>query len=278
MNLTTELAVLWPGEPQQSTIGAQLEWLEQCEPFFRLESSHIGIPLNEWMDSAFPATIATFCDDIDTRKAVGASLWLKSFSAHLLTGMAALRLKFARVPCITVSQISLEVSSKGKLQRVAIDEDAKFFCLADDVMADSPLAIVVASEQRLDQQFALILQQLGDYLAPYYKHENVSRNLFWGHWGYAVGLSFQKLTQHGSESTLLETLQPEADRWLKSLLPNTANLNSVKVATREPVAIYYIRRETCCLKYKLDGKKNCATCQLIDPEEQLIRYQSKIPE
>lgn len=278
MNLTTELAVLWPGKPQQSTIGAQLEWLLQREPFFRLESGFVGLPLDEWMETEFSAAIATFCDDVHTRKAVGASLWLKSFSAHLITGMAALRLKFTRVPCITVGQISLEVSPKGKLLRVAIDEGAAFYCLADDVMAHSPLAIVVASEQMLDQQFALILQRLGDYLAPYYKRENVNRNLFWGNWGYAVGLLFQKLTQHGCDSVLLERLQSEADRWLKRLLPNTASLNSVKVASRSPVAIYYIRRETCCLKYKLDGKKNCATCQLIDPVEQLAIYQSKIPE
>ncbi|MGF1688973.1 (2Fe-2S)-binding protein [Photobacterium japonica] len=276
MNISTDMGPLWPGQPDTSSLHAQLDWLTQCEPFFRLQTGQQGDTLAEWLDNRCSQVIALFCQDIQTQRAVGASMWLKGFSAHLLSGMAALRLKFQRVMHFDVHTINLLLSPKGKVKAVSITDDAPFYCLATDPLAGSPLARVVASEAALDAQFSALLVALGQYMAPYFKIQKVSRTLFWGHWGYAVGLVFQKLTQNGADSVLLETLQPNADRWLQSLLPATATLNAIKVASQAPMAVYYVRRETCCLKYKLDGKKHCSTCQLTDPEEQRRRYQAKL--
>ncbi|KLV02483.1 hypothetical protein ABT58_02925 [Photobacterium aphoticum] len=268
---------LWPGSPADMSVNAQLRWLHEREPFFRLQSGQHGKPLITWLDTEYSQTLAVFRDDLQTRQAVGASMWLKGFSAHLLTGLAALRLKFQRVLHFDAHAVFLTLSATGKVKVVSIDDNAPFYCLATDPLASSPLARVVESEAALDQQFSRMLVELGEVMAPYLKTEKVNRTLFWGHWGYALGLVFQKLTQDGADSVLLEQIQPLADRWLQSLLPDWASLNAVKVASRAPMAVYYIRRETCCLKYKLDGKKKCSTCQLTDPIEQLQRYQSKVP-
>lgn len=277
MTLSAELAPFWLGEPVHPTLESQLDWLFQREPFFRLQYGEVGQPLPEWMEAHIDTTIQSFSQDVDTRQAVGASLWLKSFTAHLCSGLAALRLKFNRVPMLSLEQISLEVAPNGKLKRVGIPKGCAFFCLEDDPLANSLHAKVVESEQELDQKLSHFVQELGQSIAPQFKGQKVNTPQFWGALGYALGLVFQKLTQHGCDRTLIERLQPKTDAWLAGILPDFAELNSVKAASLENVGIYYIRRETCCLKYKLDGKKNCATCQQREPDEQLALYQSKVP-
>ncbi|WEM45410.1 (2Fe-2S)-binding protein (plasmid) [Photobacterium sp. DA100] len=277
MNFSAELAPIWLGEPTQPTIDSQLDWLFNREPFFRLQYGDVGQPLTEWMESELEKTIDLFSLDVGARQAVGASLWLKSFTAHLISGLAALRLKFNRVPLVSIEQISLDVAENGKLKRVGIASNCPFLCLVDDPLAHEPSATVVESEQALDQHLSGLIIEVGQYLAPRFKQQKVNTPQFWGAVGYAAGLVFQKLTQHGCDRALIEQLQPKADQWLAGLLPNFSELNRVKAASQGEVSIYYIRRETCCLKYKLDGKKHCATCQQREPEAQLALYQSKVP-
>ena len=277
MTLSADLAPIWLGEPAQPTLESQLEWLYHREPFFRLQYGQVGINLPEWTEEQIETTINAFSQDVDTRQAVGASLWLKSFTAHLFSGLAALRLKFNRVLMPTLEQISLDVAGNGKLKRVGIVENCTFYCLAGDPLASLPQAQVVESEQALDQALSDFVIETGQYLAPKFKQQKVNTPQYWGAIGYALGLVFQKLTQHGCDKELIENLEPKVDAWLASLLPHYAELNSVKAATQGGVSVYYIRRETCCLKYKLDGKKNCATCQQREPEAQLALYQSKVP-
>ncbi|MGR5142221.1 (2Fe-2S)-binding protein [Photobacterium sp. DNB23_23_1] len=276
MTLSAQLAPFWLAEPTQPTLESQLDWLFQRESFFRLQYGDVGQPLSEWIDRHIDTTIQIFSQDVDTRQAVGASLWLKSFTAHLCSGLAALRLKFNRVPMLTFEQISLDVAMNGKLKRVGIAKGSSFYCLDDDPLAHSQQARVVESEQALDEKLAHFLRELGRVLAPQFKAQKVNTPQFWGAIGYALGLVFQKLTQHGFDRALIESVQPKADTWLAGILPEFADLNSVKAASEGKVGIYYIRRETCCLKYKLDGKKNCATCQQREPAEQLALYQSKV--
>ncbi|PSU35828.1 (2Fe-2S)-binding protein [Photobacterium lutimaris] len=277
MTLSADLAPFWLGEPTQPTLESQLDWLFQCEPFFRLQYGEVGQPLSEWIGKHLDTTIQAFSQDVDTRQAVGASLWLKSFTAHLCSGLAALRLKFNRVPVLSIDFISLDVATNGKLKRVGIPTESSFFCLEEDPLAHSSQARVVESEQALDQHLSDLVIAIGQYLAPQFKEQKVNTPQFWGAIGYALGLVFQKLTQHGHDKALIDRLQPKADAWLAVILPDYAELNRVKAASQGKVGIYYIRRETCCLKYKLDGKKNCATCQQREPAEQLALYQSKVP-
>ena len=126
--------------PVHQSLESQLEWLYQREPFFRLRFDRVGVSLPGWMESQLDKTIEAFSQDIDTRKAVGASLWLKSFTAHLFTGMAALRLKFKRVPTPSLDQITLDVAENGKLKQVGISASSAFLCLPDDPLAQSSLA------------------------------------------------------------------------------------------------------------------------------------------
>ncbi|MDV5167859.1 (2Fe-2S)-binding protein [Photobacterium rosenbergii] len=277
MTLSAALAPIWLGEPAQHTFESQLDWLYEREPFFRLNYGRVGTPLTQWAEGDIEATINVFAQDVDTRQAVGASLWLKSFTAHLFSGLAALRLKFNRVLMPTLEQISLDVADNGKLKRVGIAENCSFYCLAGDPLAHLTQAQVVESEQALDQALSDFVTEAGQYLAPKFKQQKVNTPQYWGAIGYALGLVFQKLTQHGCDKELIERLEPEVDAWLANLLPEFAELNSVKVASQGNMSIYYIRRETCCLKYKLDGKKNCATCQQRDKDEQRTLYQSKVP-
>ena len=277
MTLSADLAPIWLGGPAQATLESQLEWLYQREPFFRLQYGSVGVLLPTWFENGIEETINTFSLDIDAKPAVGASLWLKSFTAHLFSGLAALRLKFNRVLVPRFEQISLDVADNGKLKRVGVATDCTFYCLANDPLAYTAQAKVVNSEQDLDQALTDLVRVIGQYLAPTFKQLKVNTPQFWGAIGYALGLVFQKLTQHGIDSELSEKVQPVADAWLKSVLPDYAELNRVKTATQGNIGIFYIRRETCCLKYKLDGKKNCATCQKREPLAQHELYQSKVP-
>ncbi|PSW15589.1 hypothetical protein C9J01_00805 [Photobacterium rosenbergii] len=277
MTLSTDLAPIWLGEPAQPTLESQLEWLYQREPFFRLQYGQVGTCLPGWAEQHLESTVMAFSQDVDTRLAVGASLWLKSFTAHLFSGLAALRLKFNRVLMPTLEQISLDVAENGKLKRVGIAKDVTFYCLADDPLACTSQANVVESEQALDRMLSDFVIEVGHYLADKFKQQKVNTPQYWGAIGYALGLVFQKLTQHGCDKALIERLTPKADVWLATLLPKYAELNSVKAATQDNMSINYIRRETCCMKYKLDGKKHCATCQQREPEAQLALYQSKVP-
>ncbi|WP_053062545.1 (2Fe-2S)-binding protein [Photobacterium aquae] len=277
MTVSQYMADLWPGQPVQNTLAAQFDWLHQCLPFLRLQTAGGGASLSQWIPSKLDPAIESFCNAKDVRHSVGASLWLKSFNAHLFTGLAALRLKFNRVPALTEDAIIVDINAEGKVKQLSILDSQPFYCLADDSMAEEPQALVVANEAELDRCLAEILTGLLSYLEPEFKRNNIGRQLFVGSVGYALGTVFAKLTEKGYDRDQLARLLPVADNWLKTVLPAAATLNTVTQATQCNRAIYYVRRETCCLKYKLAGKKNCGTCQLTDAAEQLASYQTKVP-
>ena len=133
-------------------------------------------------------------------------------------------------------------------------------------------AMQVESELALDEKLAQVITTLSEPLVPLYKKQKVSPKVFWGNALYACDLAFSKLAHQPLANDRLELDVQAASKWQQNLFnavtPKGGELNAVKKVTFNGFQKLYVRRETCCLKYKIEGKEKCSTCNLHDSEIQ----------
>ncbi|MGF1762004.1 (2Fe-2S)-binding protein [Aliivibrio kagoshimensis] len=281
MHITEQLASLWPGSSQDPSLHSQLQWLNQHHKFFRfsIASDHTqDESFDTWFASSFDPTLEQFGSMMEARPALAASLWQKSLNAHLFTGLTALRLKFNRVPQLSVSNTHIAIDKSYKVKQISTEETTPFYCLSNDPLASNPISIVVSDQQELDKKFADVIRYFGIRFEPLFRGHKVNSKLFWGNLSFAITLTFMRLTEKGITISDANKIKSLAQEWYQQLLPETADLNIIEQVDNQTLSILYVRRDTCCLKYKLEGKGNCGTCGLVDKQQQDKIYTDKIPQ
>ncbi len=281
MHFSDHLSSLWnqtkQKEPDNHSIQVQLDWLHSFHDFFRLSvANDKGENAEQWFGNSLTPTIQAFADSFQTKPAIAASLWQKGLNAHLITGLIGLRLKFHRVPKLTTQDIRIKVDEKkGKLKAVYLASDLAFYGLASDPLADDLSCEVVDSHQELDKQLADLLRQIGIRLEPLFRKEKLPSQRFWGGMAYSVPLFLMKTTEKAPKLAYAEQIVDLANQWYRQLLPEMAEFLTIHGFNNEERAVLYIKRNTCCLKYKLKGKSKCSTCHLRDQEEVDQKFEKK---
>ncbi|MBL4828552.1 MAG: (2Fe-2S)-binding protein [Aliivibrio sp.] len=281
MHITEQLASLWPGTSENTSLQSQLHWLNQHHEFFRFSIANENTPdesFEMWFASSFDQTLDKFGTIMEARPALAASLWQKSLNAHLFTGLTALRLKFNRVPQLTVSNSRISTDMSQKVKQISTDASTPFYCLSSDPLAEDSISIVVADQHELDKKFADVIRHFGIRFEPLFRGHKVNSKLFWGNLSFAITLTFMRLTEKGITIETANAIKASAQQWYQQLLPETAELNVIEQVDNKKRSILYVRRDTCCLKYKLEGKGNCGTCGLVDKQQQDEIYINKIPQ
>lgn len=261
--------VALPENVKTLSISDQQAILNRHEPFFRLRfvEQPTGIKASEWFEREFPAVVQDYADSIEAKLPFAVPIWQKVFNAILLTSLVGHRVVFDRVLQLTLDDLYLTIGEDHRVASIEVSSATPFFALESD--SD---AMQVESELALDEKLAQVITTLSEPLVPLYKKQKVSPKVFWGNALYAADLAFSKLAHQPLANDRLELDVQAASKWQQNLFnavtPKGGELNAVKKVTFNGFQKLYVRRETCCLKYKIEGKEKCSTCNLHDSEIQ----------
>jgi hypothetical protein len=184
-----------------------------------------------------------------------------------------------RVPDLAASNTMLRFDASGRLVGSA-PLTARFAALPDDASAVvDPAAEIVANDDALfgwararlfDGHLALLVEALHD-LAP------VGRRLLWGNVAAAIAGGFAALTALGGRPFDPEHVRPEAARLLDVPGSPTEGLAELFAVTHDGVTRLFVRRETCCLRYRLpDAPATCLSCRLLPEGERRQRIDLRL--
>ena len=261
--------VALPENVKTLSITEQQAILNRHEPFFRLRfvEQPKGIKASEWFERDFPAVVQDYADSIEAKLPFAVPIWQKVFNAILLTSLVGHRVVFDRVLQLTLDDLYLTIGEDHRVASIEMSSAAPFFALESD--SD---AMQVESELALDEKLAQVITTLSEPLVPLYKKQKVSPKVFWGNALYACDLAFSKLAHQPLADDTVELDVKATSKWQQNLFnavtPKGGELNAVKKVTFNGFQKVYVRRETCCLKYKIEGKEKCSTCNLHDLEIQ----------
>lgn len=261
--------VALPENAKALSITEQQAILNRHEPFFRLRfvEQPKGIKASEWFEREFPAVVQDYANSIEAKLPFAVPIWQKVFNAILLTSLVGHRVVFDRVLQLTLDDLYLTIGEDHRVASIEVSSATPFFALESD--SD---AMQVESELALDEKLAQVITRLSEPLVPLYKKQKVSPKVFWGNALYACDLAFSKLAYQPLANDMVELDVQAASKWQQNLFnavtPKGGELNAVKKVTFNGFQKLYVRRETCCLKYKIEGKEKCSTCNLHDSEIQ----------
>lgn len=268
-----------PEDAQQLSITEQQAILHQHEPFFRLGFTEQpkGIKASDWFETEFPAVVQAYADAIGAKLPFAVPIWQKVFNAILFTSLVAHRIVFNRVIALSLDDIYLSIGEDHRVAAIEVLDSAPFYSLNSD---DCPNAKLVDSEQWLDQKLSEVIVKLSEPLVTVYKQQKVSSKVFWGNTFYACDLVFSKLAHQPCSKSVMNLDERGVSEWQQTLfnavIAKGGELNSVKKVTFNGFQKIYIRRETCCLKYKIEGKEKCSTCNLHDSAAQEMIMRNKL--
>ena len=287
MHISAQLQPLWRSKQSPDSchsLREQLAWLHDADDNFKLKAINKDklddkhLPLNEWLPANLTSAIELFAKKTEVNHNVAASMWLKSFNNQFFTSLTALRLKFNRVPIIQFNDIFISTPNGEKIKSLQINNNCPFVCLATDLLASKDQATVVSNQEQLDDAFTHLIQQIGGGLSVLFEKERLKHRPFWGSISLAISVFFMRLTEKGLSAELAKQIAPNAQLWLTEIMPTIGkDLAHIHVAEKDQRAILYVQRETCCLKYKIEGKKNCATCHLLSDEDRIKKNTKRIP-
>ncbi|ANP66877.1 MULTISPECIES: (2Fe-2S)-binding protein [Vibrio] len=261
--------VALPENVKTLTIAEQQALLNRHEPFFRLRfvEQPKGIKASEWFEREFPAVVQDYANSIEAKLPFAVPIWQKVFNAILLTSLVGHRVVFDRVLQLTLDDLYLTIGEDHRVASIEVSSATLFFSLESDNEA-----MQVESELALDEKLAQVIKTLSEPLVPLYKKQKVSPKVFWGNALYACDLAFSKLAHQPLANDTLDLDVQAASKWQQNLFnavtPKGGELNAVKKVIFNGFQKLYVRRETCCLKYKIEGKEKCSTCNLHDSEIQ----------
>ncbi|MDK9735739.1 (2Fe-2S)-binding protein [Vibrio sp. D404a] len=256
-----------PQDANTLTLKQQQAILHKHEPFLRLTvTSHpVGIKGRDWFETEFSETLHAYAESLEAKLPFSTPVWHKTFNAILFSSLVAMRVVFNRVPKLSLDNIYISVADDHRIDKVEILDSTPYFSLDDS-------GEKVASQEALDDKLVETILALSTSLSDKFKKHKVNPRVFWGNILYACNISFSKLANQPLDEKTHLIDEMVVSEWQQNLyskvLPKGGELNEIKKVTFNGFQKIYTRRETCCLKYKLDGKDKCATCNLHDEKTQ----------
>tara|TARA_Y100000588_G_scaffold57111_1_gene55007 strand:+ start:7679 stop:8542 length:864 start_codon:yes stop_codon:yes gene_type:complete len=264
-----------PQDANTLTLKQQQAILHKHEPFLRLTvTSHpVGTKGRDWFETEFSETLHAYAESLEAKLPFSTQVWHKTFNAILFSSLVAMRVVFNRVPKLSLDNIYISVADDHRIDKVEILDSTPYFSLDDS-------GEKVASQEALDDKLVETILALSASLSDKFKKHKVNPRVFWGNILYACNISFSKLANQPLDEKKHLIDETVVSQWQHNLyskvLPKGGELNEIKKVTFNGFQKIYTRRETCCLKYKLDGKNKCATCNLHDEETQQLLMLDKL--
>ena len=254
------IASLWPVVEPVSSMAEALAQLSVQDKRHELQ----GLPANktslyDWLNQHLPPLMALHARMTGLKVAVCASLWHKQLVDLLFPTLVALRWQFGYVPSLSRNAIGLEIEENGRITTISIAGSG--FCSNDDI--------------ELDQRLATLLRDFGELFTGLFVEQSVNGKRFWGNLGNALAQGF---TRQGVQvkPERATALAEHINLWMQQIMPEFAKLTEVRAVADSATGTLYVRRHTCCLKYKLNRARMCKTCILVDEQEQYDHYRQAL--
>jgi hypothetical protein len=206
--------------------------------------------------------------------AVAASLLCQAWAVNVTRAAIACLVAVRRMPDVSSSNTILLIDRDGRPAGATL-VSPRFAALAgDEEAASDPLAELVADDDELfawtrarlfDGHFAPLVEALHD-LVP------VGRRLLWGNVAAATAGGFAALSTLDHYPFDPEHLLPEAARLLDQPGSPTEGLAELFPVPHDGGTRLFVRRQTCCLRYRLpDAPPTCLSCRLLPESERRRR-------
>ncbi len=210
-----------------------------------------AVTLIGWLEGNFDGLMTQHSELTQLGKAVCASLWHKQLMELIFPTLVALRWQYNLVPLFDAATIGLDIEPNGRINTLSIPDEA--FYSEDD--------------EELDQQLSRLISLIAAQIENVFSEQKVNRQRFWGNLSNALAQGFTWVSQQNMH-VVHEGVSPEVTIWLKRILGEKQQLVDVKSVSNELSHLLFVRRKTCCLKYKLDKVRMCKTCSLMNELEQ----------
>jgi ferric iron reductase protein FhuF len=206
--------------------------------------------------------------------AVAASLLCQAWAVSVTRAAVADLVGARRMPDLSAGNTRLVFDADGR-PTGASPLTPRFAALAADseALAD-PLAEIVADEDALfawaraclfDGHFAGLVDALHD-LVP------IGRRLLWGNVAAATAGAFAALSAAAAPVAGVDRLREDAYRLLDAPGSPTEGLAELFPVAHRDGARLFVRRQTCCLRYRLpDAPPTCLSCRLVPERERRRR-------
>lgn len=254
------LATIWKPSPHELSLEQALAELSDLDSRNELTVlSHNNTSLLSWLQHHFASLMEQHGQLSGLGKAVCASLWHKQLVDLVMPTLVALRFKYRIVPQQPLLELGLDIQPNGRINTISLKQG----------QVDS------RDEQALDLALAALIEQFADGLLALFAEQKVNKKRFWGNVSNALAQGFSRLNEQ-AEHKFSEQDCMQMNRWLQTVLPEKACLIELKLAKNASGSLLYVRRKTCCLKYRLDKQRMCKTCNLFDVDEQQAFYRNKL--
>lgn len=206
--------------------------------------------------------------------AVAASLLVQAWAVSVTRAAIASLVGARRVPDLAASNTVLSFDGDGRPTGVSL-RTPRFAALAgDDEAATAPGVELVNDDETLfawarahlfDGHLGPLVEAIHD-LAP------VGRRLLWGNVAAATAGGFAALSAQEPYRHEADRLIGDAQRLLDDPGSPTWGLAEVFAVPHDGGTRLFVRRQTCCLRYRLpDAPPTCLSCRLVPESERRRR-------
>ena len=210
---------------------------------------------------------------------VAASLLCQAWAVGVTRAAIACLVGARRVPDLAAANTRILFDGAQRPAGAALIRPRFAAVVGDEEAGHDPEAEIVLDDDAL---FAWTRARLFDgHLGPLVEalHDlvPVGRRLLWGNVAAAVAGGFAGLTALTDHPFDPEHVLPEAVRLLDAPESPTAGLAALFPVTHDGTTRLFVRRQTCCLRYRLpDAPPTCLSCRLLPERDRRRRITARL--
>ena len=201
--------------------------------------------------------------------------WAVSVTREAIAGLVGAR----RVPDMASSNTLLLLDGTGRPAGSALVAPRFAAVAGDDGAAADPRAEILPDDDALFAwtRARLFDGHLGPLVEALYDLAPVGRRLLWGNVAAATAGGFATLSARPVRPFDPDHVLPEATRLLDASDSPTAGLVELFPVAHRGGTRLFVRRQTCCLRYRLsDAPPTCLSCRLLPEPDRRRRITDRL--
>ena len=214
-----------------------------------------------------------------TDMAVAASLLCQAWAVSVARAAIASLVGARRVPDLASANTALSIDADGKPVEASLLVPRFAALSGDGEAADAPGAVIVPDDDALFDwaRARLFDDHLGNLVEALHDLAPVGRRLLWGNVAAATAGAFAILSAQAPYSQEPDRLIGDARRLLDHPEAMTWGLAEVFGVPHDGGTRLFVRRQTCCLRYRLpDAPPTCLSCRLVPEPERRRRITQRL--
>ena len=211
--------------------------------------------------------------------AVATSLFVQAWAVNVTRAAIACLVGARRVPDVASSNTVLLLDDHYRPAGMTLVAP-RYAALAGDRDAEAdPEAVILPSAEALWDwtRTRMFGGHLGPLVEALHDVATVGRRLLWGNVAAAAAGGFAALSALPSRPFHPDLLLPEATRLLDAPGSPTRGLAELFAVPHDGGTRLFVRRQTCCLRYRLpDAPPTCLSCRLLPDSERRRRIDLRL--